>query len=175
MTDREEAGLRGPVKTCCIECDYVDPDKHWVMQTSHSFTPQGSLLEQRHRNPDGSHWSIVCQYDEVGRIRDKVYSRAEPSGGEVLAYQYDTLGRLERVIMRSGEDADRVFESFRYEADGTRTQTTYPIPLDDQKRMNTGVAADCMLHMSIDAVAIMTIFDARGRATRKVLNKPTTV
>lgn len=169
MTDREEAGLRGPVKTCGIECDYVYPDKRWVMHTSDAFSPEGNLLERRHRNPDGSQWSILCRYDDGGRILDKVYARGEPSGGEVLTYQYDALGRLDRVIMRSGEDADRVFESFRYEADGTKTQTTYKIPLDDQKRMNTGVAGGSMLHMSIDAVAIMTLFDATGRATRKVL------
>lgn len=169
MTDREEAGLRGLVKMCAVERDYVYPDHHWVMDTGDMFSREGNLLERRHRNPGGSHWSIMCRYDEHGRIRDKEYLGQAPDVEEVLSHQYDALGRLDRVIIRSRTDGERVFESFQYADDGTRTQTSYPTPLDDKKRIITGVMPGSMLHLSVDAIAIMTIFDASGHPARKVL------
>lgn len=167
MTDREEAGLRGRIKICCTERDYVYPDHHWVMYTDDTFSPQGQLLERRHRNPEGSHWSIICRYDEHGRILEKVSK--EPEAHQLFSYRYDPLGRLERVVLHSSQEGERVFESVQYAADGTKTKTTYPTPLDDTKRKTIGVCADSMLHLSLDAVVIMTVLDASDRPIRKVL------
>jgi hypothetical protein len=167
--EREEAELRGPVKTCGADRDYVYPDRHWVMHTDDAFSPQGHLLERLHRNPDGSRWWMVCRYDERGRILEKEHTGQEPEGRQMFSYRYDSLGRLDRVIVHSAPEGERVFEWMQYSADGTKTKTSYPTPLSDTKRRTTGVSADARLHLSIDAVAIMTVLDATDRPIRKVL------
>jgi hypothetical protein len=165
VTDREEARLRGRVQICRAERDYVYPDHHRVMYTDDTFSPQGHLLERRHRNPEGSHWSIICRYDEDGRILEKEHFGNEPESHQLFSYQYDPLGRLDRVTLHSFQESERVFESVQYAADGTKTKTSYPTPLGK----NTSVDVESMLHLSIDAVIIMTILDVSDRPVRKVL------
>ncbi|MGA2879525.1 MAG: hypothetical protein ABSG13_11285 [Bryobacteraceae bacterium] len=163
MTDREEAGLRGQVRICSTECDRLSGDRHWVLRTTDTFLPEGHLLEQRHRNPDGSHWATICRYDQYARILEK------EQGDQRLSYHYDTFGRLERVMVHSPASGDRVYESVQYAADGTKTKTFYPIPLDQAQRKSTSISVESMLHLSLDAVAIMTLLDTDDRAIRKVL------
>jgi len=140
-----------------------------VMYTNDIFSPQGHLLERRHRNPDGSHGSIICRYDEHGRILEKEQVGEEPEAHQLFSYRYDPFDRLDRVILHFAQVGERVFESVQYAADGTKTKTSYPTPLDDTKRRTTGVCAESMLHLSIDAVVIMTVLDASDRPIRKVL------
>jgi hypothetical protein len=167
--NREEAELRNQVKICCAQRDYVDPDRDWVMYTDDTFSRQGYLLERQHRNPDGSHWSIVCRYDEHGRILERELAGEKPEARQLFSYRYDPLGRLDRVMLLSPQEGERVFESVQYAADGTKAKTSYPAPLDESRRKTTGVCVESMLHLSIDAVVIMTILDASDRPIRKVL------
>lgn len=169
MTDRDEAGLRNRVEICRAERDYVYPDHHWVMATDDTFSPQGHLLERRHRNPEGSYWSIFWRYDEHGRILEKEQVSETPAAQQLFSYRYDPFGRLDRVMLRSAPEGERVFESVQYAADGTKTRTSYPTPLADNQKKTAGVCAEFMLHLSIDAVVIMTVFDATHRPMRKVL------
>ena len=169
MTDRDESGLRNRVNICRTELDYVYPDRHWVMETADTFSPQGHLLERRHRNPDGSCWSIICRYDEHGKILEKEHAGEKPAAQQLFSYRYDPFGRLDRVILHSSQEGERVFESVQYAADGTKAKTSYPTPLDDNQRKTTCVGAEAMLHFSIDAVVIMTVFDPSDRPIRKVL------
>jgi hypothetical protein len=151
MTDREESGLRGQVKTCRTERDYVYPEQNWVLHTEDTFSQQGHLLERRHWNPGAPPLSTVCRYDDQGRLVEKAVQN------ERFSYIYDALGRLERVVLRSAEDSERVFDSVRYAADGTKTSMSYPTPLDEAQRQNRSVDARGALHFSIDAVAILTV------------------
>ena len=82
MADRDEVGLWNQVKICRAERDYVYPDHHWVMHTDDIFSPQGHLLERRHRNPEGSYWSIICRYDEHGRTLGKQQVGEKPAATE---------------------------------------------------------------------------------------------
>lgn len=168
VTDREEAGLRGRVRTCCAELDTVQPDHHWVMHTNDTFSPQGNLLERRHRNGDGSRWSIINRYDEHGRILEREHAGESPAAQELFSYRYDPLGRLDRVTLHSGQEGERVFESVQYAADGTRTETLYPPPLYDTPRRTPIVGFESNLHFSMEAVVVMTILDAADRPIRKV-------
>ncbi len=168
MIDREQAGLRGQVRISRVERDYVHPDQHWVLCTNESFSPDGRLLERLHQNPDGSSWSMIFRYAE-SRLIEKEHFGTEADAHQLFSYRYDPLGRLERVMLHSPTEGGRVFESLHYAADGTRTSTSYSAPLDDTKRKNVAVCVDSMLHMSTDAVAIMTVFDSNDRPSRKVL------
>jgi hypothetical protein len=89
------------VKTCGTDRDCVYPDRHWVMRTDDAFSPQGHLVERRHRNPDGSRRWMVYRYDERGRILEKEQTGQEPEGRQLFFYRYDSLGQLERVTLHS--------------------------------------------------------------------------
>ena len=166
MADRETAGLRGPVKTCSTEHDIAYPDHHWISHTDDTFSPEGNLIEKLQRHATGSHWSIVCRYDEHGRLQEKRQSGDVTwAEGEELFYHYDAAGRLERVMRHSEKDGERLFESYQYAGDGTKRQSLYPAPLPP----NAGIACECMLHMSTDTVVTMMLFDRDGRPATKVL------
>ncbi len=141
-TDRETAGLRGPVKTCSTEHDIAYPDHHWISYTDDTFSPEGNLLEKKQRNPDGSRWSIVCHYDEQGRLLDKMHS-GDVQGIEVdgFSYHYDATGRPERVMRRSEKDGERLFESFQYAAEWDKKT----IQLSDSS------TAECWSHVRMHA------------------------
>ncbi|MBV8551466.1 MAG: hypothetical protein JOY54_09210 [Acidobacteriaceae bacterium] len=168
MTDREHADCRGRVRTCRTEREYVYADGHRVMYIEEEFSPDGDLLERRHRNPDGSEWSICCEYDERGQKREKQHISNEGAPQELFVYKYDALGRLERVVEHS-QGRQRVSESIKYWPDGTKTQTSYPAPLTDEQRRTTSACGPAILHWSADTVCIMKSFDPSGRAVREVL------
>jgi YD repeat-containing protein len=169
MTDREQAGLRGPVRICDIEQDYVQPDHHWVLRTSTEFSPAGNLLEQRHWNPDGSEWSLICRYDDRGRISQKEHHRSDAK--QVFSYHYDALGRLERVTTRSETGAERVCESYQYDVAGRKTATVYPDPALRGKA-GVSISSDLVFEISHEASSIVTIFNERDRPVRRVFYDP---
>ena len=159
MSDREAAGLRGPVAVC--ETEHIE--KGTV--TRDSFRRDGQRTEQWHRNRDGFEWSIVRRYDADGRVLEE--ERSAPQA-QILAYAYDLAGRLARVDVRSPGGPERKQESYQYKDDQTSVVTLYiDPPLRDRK--NVAVSAGSMLHMSIDAVRIITIRDSKATPTEKVL------
>ncbi len=139
MTDREDAGLRGCVKTCSTERQYMYPDHEWVMRTHEIFSAGGHLLERRHQNPNGSQWSVVCHYGEHGRMLAKEESGSGAGGSVRSSYLYDRQGRLDRVMVSSPANGERVSESVQYAADATSTRTLYVEPVDD---VQVGAAAE---------------------------------
>jgi hypothetical protein len=131
-----------------------------------TFSPEGNPIEKLQRNPTGSRWSIICRYDEQGRLQQKRHSGDVTwAEREELSYHYDAAGRLDRVMRHSEKDGERLFESFQYAGDGTKRQSLYPAPLPP----NVGIACECMLHMSTDTVVTMMLFDHAGRPATKVL------
>lgn len=171
MTDREQAGLRGAVKTCVSERDYAYPDHHWVMHTTNTFSAEGNLLEKRHRNPDGSQWSTICRYDDQGRLSQKEDLPEDlEAAKQVFSYQYDALGRLERVAARSERGTERVCESYRYDRAGRKTMTVYPDP--GLRGKCIGIDLELTLEISAEASSIMTIFDDRDRPVKRVFYDP---
>lgn len=169
MTDREESGLRGSIRNCCTERDYVYPDRQWVMKTDDAFTPSGYLIQRLHRNPNGSQWSLVCRYDDREQILEKEEFSDLFNDRRRFLYEYDKQCRLDRIILRSEQQGERVYESVRYVADGTKAVTSYPIQLDERQRQTAFVSTDAALHLSLDAAVVVTIFDTHDRPIRKVL------
>jgi hypothetical protein len=163
MTDRETAGLRGPVKVCSTEHDVAYPDHHWISYTDDVYSPEGNLLEKLQRNPTGSRWSIVCRYDEHGRLQEKRHS-GDVTGAEreEFSYHYDAASRLERVMRRSDKHGERLFEFFQYALGGPKRESLYPAPLPDN-------GCGFMLDVSSGTVFTMMLFDRAGRPATKVL------
>src|SRR5664279_1499011 len=140
------------------------PKRQWVMHTSTIFSPGGNLLEQRHRNPDGSHWSMECRYDDGGRLSQK--DEANIQGTPLwLYYHYDSFGRLERVVARSATGTDRVYELYQYDETGRKTVTVYPDPALRGKLHTTVETAS---ETSADASSIVTHFDHQDRPCKRL-------
>lgn len=106
-TDREKQGLIGPVKS--VEtAQFEGQGGELIEQPSFSYTvtfnQDGWLIEQVHRNSDGSEWRSTNDYSDSGKL---LAARSfDPSGalnGE-LRYIYDDDGRLvaEQHMTRDG-------------------------------------------------------------------------
>lgn len=89
MSDREKAGLRGPVKTCVEEIIY--PTGKYVNTTEYST--DGRVLTIRTIQPDGSEWVLTNIYDTNGHLLKTVSGKVGELGAE-MRYDYDETGRL---------------------------------------------------------------------------------
>jgi YD repeat-containing protein len=113
MTDREKAGLRGPVKICVEEGQYHTGG----YVTTTEFTADGRLLSTRHINPDGSEWVTTQTYDPAGRLAKTTFGKSGEPGEETLQ-SYDEVGRL-LSITHSTKTGDRT--EYQYDAQGRKT------------------------------------------------------
>ncbi len=165
MTGREEAGLRGLVRECITETGQADG----VAVTERQFARDGRLLEAGHRNPDGSEWHASYRYTEDGRLLEKEYGGTDPiSGDRLFQYEYDPLGRLQRVTARNAAGEERVFQSHTYEPSGEHRRTEYRDPaLAGPERRSP--PAELMLERTADSVAVLTFFDAADRPVKRIL------
>jgi hypothetical protein len=132
MTDRDRWGLRGPVHVCRLRrtwysrrCDAKACEAEEGGDTTEvEFRADGSLGRRWHHNPDGSEWTSTYEYDDLGRLRTL---RTEDAAGvaNVQFYEYDTAGRLARVMARPKDGGDRIVESYEYDAAGRKKKTAY--------------------------------------------------
>jgi len=128
MTDREQWGLRGAVQTCRVERIWGMPgDEERGDATVLEFRADGLLAARRHRNPDGSTWSSIHQYDDSGRLHAV---RHENGSGDAdsLSYEYDSEDRLARVIARPHGREDRLAESYEYDGEGRKKKSLHIDP-----------------------------------------------
>lgn len=95
MSDREKAGLRGPVKSCLEGF------------TETIYDEAGRLLTTRHMNPGSSDWVSTRSYDEAGRLTKIISGKAGELASETL-YAYDEKGRVAEVRnVKAGELPNR--------------------------------------------------------------------
>jgi YD repeat-containing protein len=113
MTDREKAGLRGPVKTSIEETVY--PGGKYTTATEYSL--DGKLLTTRTVQSDGSQWVTAQTYDADGHLAKTASGKLGEPGTESL-YAYDETGRLLSItnIPEKGNRTD-----FRYDEQGLKT------------------------------------------------------
>src|SRR5271170_2507201 len=109
MSDREKAGLRGPVNTC------VEEGTKYSITTEYS--PDGRLLTTRTTNTDGPEWVSTRTYDADGRLTKTIWAKLGEPGNESL-YAYDGTGRL-LSITNHPEKSGRI--DFQYDEQGRKT------------------------------------------------------
>ena len=114
VSDREKAGLRGPVRTCIEENDLPDGRKYL---TAWEYSPEGRLLATRTTDPGGSEWLTSRTYDTDGRLSKVVSGKLGEPGSEMV-YAYNEAGRLLRVTNGGGEGGRT---DFHYDEQGHKT------------------------------------------------------
>src|SRR5438105_3992868 len=95
MSEREKAGLRGPVERCTEQ--RVSPAVGGIPEMKFSDTteydPEGRILRTSNTNPDGSKWVRTNTYDSQGRLL-KTISEIAGRSAEETTYSYDEVGRI---------------------------------------------------------------------------------
>ena len=118
QSDREIAGLRGPVERCTDETRY-DHGGSWRMIRETTYDPDGRISQLRTTNYDGTNVSkdvTSFTYDAEGHLLRTVW--AGQDGSSDILHYYDSQGRLTRV---TGEDS-RWTTSFEYDDQGRKTR-----------------------------------------------------
>jgi YD repeat-containing protein len=115
MSDREKAGLRGPVKTC-VEETTAQPNGTKYSTTT-EYSPDGRLLTTRITNTDGSEWVTTQTYDADGRLQKTSSGKMGEPANE-SPYAYDGKGRL-LTITGHPEKGGRI--DFQYDEQGRKT------------------------------------------------------
>jgi YD repeat-containing protein len=122
MTEREQAGLRGLVKTCIQETTFPSHAANNIperkMSTTTDYDLSGRVLAVRHSNPDGSEWISTKTYDSSGRLV-KVSSGSTNSKAAEQLYTYDESGKLLRISYSNSESTDT---TFRYDEQGRKSK-----------------------------------------------------
>jgi hypothetical protein len=133
MSDREKAGLHGPVRTCVEEIIFPD-GKPYLTRTE--YDPDGRLLTFRSTNSDGTEWIITKTYDVDGRLT-KTISGNSPEPGLESVHTYDRAGRL-LSITNSPHEGDRI--DFHSDEQGRKTATQSFDPNTLQRAQKTAYA-----------------------------------
>jgi YD repeat-containing protein len=94
LSDREKAGLRGPVEECTVEST-TPPEGNrpaWKMVYTNKYDRDGKMYQTSYVNNDGSKGTQSLTYDAEGHLLRAVW---ESKGGTSdTIYDYDTQGRL---------------------------------------------------------------------------------
>jgi hypothetical protein len=133
MSDREQHGLRGPIKTCVEESTraaLVTPDGIQIPELNSSYTTEfsndGRVIETRMRNSDGSEWVSRMLYDSSGNFLKHECGNVGESTTESV-YTYDNQGRLLKVTNSAKPDNP---VSFHYDDRGRKTKLEVSLPED---------------------------------------------
>jgi hypothetical protein len=170
MSDRVQAGLRGPVKSSTEESTYPNmtdaAGKALEVRFEHTtvYDPDGRILSTRSRNTDGSQWVTRYEYSNSGQLL-KTASGIEGQALTETTYSYDPRGRLEKITTDSKSETP-VF--FRYDEHGGKTKVQTSRASDYRPNMATGgspfEAADMAPNLP-DGGTTTTIYDEYDRPT----------
>ncbi len=114
MSDREKAGLHGPVRTCVEETPLPDGKSYL---TTREYCPDGRTLTVCSSNSDGTEWIVTRTYDAEGRLTKIVSGNSREPGLESV-YTYDGAGRLVSIT-NSPHEGDRI--DFHFDEQGRKT------------------------------------------------------
>ena len=117
MSDRDKAGLRGPVKTVLEEQTFSGADgQQSFTTTTTQYAPDGRILEDRTGNADGSGWVKSYAYYSDGRLLKTAFGKANSAPSSETTYLYDDAQRLAGV--KSG---DKVQVRYQYDDKGHKS------------------------------------------------------
>jgi YD repeat-containing protein len=117
MSDRDKAGLRGPVKTVMEEHTTPLPDDKQVVTTNTTeYSPDGRKLEERWGNSDGPEWETKYTYHSDGRLSKMETGKTGSAPNSETTYLYDDARKL--IGMKSG---DKSQARYQYDEKGQKS------------------------------------------------------
>jgi YD repeat-containing protein len=171
MSEREQHGLRGQVKSCVQESTFsgttdaegtTSPAVHSAYTTE--YDAAGRTLSARSENSDGSQWVTRYSYDPSGRLL-KIASGMEGQAITETTYSYGHSGKLQNISDGNRPD-DPV--TFRYDERGRKTK----IATSRQADYRSGIAEGGSPFEAADRApnlpgggSATTIYDEHDRAT----------
>ena len=164
MSDREKAGLHGPVRTCVDET--IDPRGGKSTITT-EYGPDGRLLISRRTYSDGSEWIRTQTYDSGGRVAKIVSGKIDEIGVESL-YSCDESGRL-LTLTNHPQKGGRI--DFQYDDHGLKTTIQSFDPETLHRAQSTGYVGspwDAAIHAGVGVPVggkIVTTYDESDRPT----------
>lgn len=119
MSDRDKAGLRGPVRIVISEQTFSLADGKQVVTTNISeYARDGRKLEERWVNSNGPEWVTKYSYHSDGRLSKIQSGNAGSAPDSETKYLYDDARKL--VGMQSG---DKVQARYHYDEAGQKSLT----------------------------------------------------
>ena len=112
MSDREQAGFRGPAKICVEESISADRP---VARTTTEYRPDGKLLKTRSDHGDGFTLMFTHEYDSDGRLTKVKPANSDYPNSEMV-YAYDDAGRS--LSITNTANGDRT--DFQYDEAGRK-------------------------------------------------------
>jgi hypothetical protein len=133
MSDREQHGVRGPIKTCVEESTraafVADDGRHFPELNStykNQFSEEGRVIETRMRSSGGPEWVSRTVYASSGNFLKLEWGNVgEPTTESV--YTYDNQGKLLKV---TNSDKPENPISFQYDNHGRKTKLQVSLPND---------------------------------------------
>jgi hypothetical protein len=171
MSDREQQGLRGPVKSCTETSTHpavtdADGKTHqYHSEYTTEYDPDGRIMATRSRNSDGSQWVTRSDYDPTGRLL-KTASGVEGQALTETTYSYDQQGRLQNIT--PGDKPD-IPAAFRYDERGRKSKIEVSRPAD--YRSNVAASGESPFQALDQAPNLpgggsaTTLYDDHDRAT----------
>jgi hypothetical protein len=170
MSDRVQAGLRGPVKSSTEESAYPNMTDsagkalEVRFESTTVYDPDGLILSTRSRNSDGSQWVTRYEYSNSGQLL-KTASGIEGQALTETIYAYDPQGRLKKITTDSKSETPVIF---RYDEHGGKTKIQTSRASDYRPNVATGgspfEAADMAPNLP-DGGTTTTIYDKYDRPT----------
>lgn len=153
MSDREKAGLRGPVKTCVEETVY--PASEYSGALSHIRTTEydrdGRELSTRSRSQDGGEWITGHVFDAAGRLVREFSGRSDQKADSEKFYSYDPAGRLAGISKSAGGPPAVRFE---YDQQGHKRKIeTFPAIPPEARSQAAATAMDVSSEAMWEAAA----------------------
>lgn len=171
-SEREQLGLRGPVKICTEETTYpatAAPDGSLLPErkTLHTteYDTEGRIVSTRWNNPNGSAWITGNTYNASGQLL-RTSRGIEGQTPVESIYAYDEQGRPQSITDSQNPDNPIVFH---YDERGRKTKVLTSRPED--YRPNVSIAADSLfyaadVHPNIEGGGTATvIYDDQDRPT----------
>ena len=151
MTDREKAGLLGPVRT--VRHHRGMP----ATVTVEWFNPQGARVMTENEYGDGAVSQTEYVYDGLGRLRE---TRSDDDDHS-RTYEYDTRGRLVRVWLE-GDEAKKLGEEIRYQADGRKSRIEHLTLPDEGRSHGYRIEGTDQFVLAQGATTVTTNYDTAG-------------
>ncbi len=181
MTDREKAGLRGPVRTVRAETWFSGQAE--ACTDERAFLEDGRLERRLYANSDGVGGLQEYRYDAQGLLITETWSSDHRV--EVIRHEYDEAGRRIRTLSLGSDGIEKVTEEWQYQADGTAVQTrrftplpgaansvSFDVPIAEGSQLSVPVPGASRAETHFDAAGFAkdtVFFGTRGEQLSRVL------